>query len=171
MSKPTYQELADKVRELKNDSLERERIEKELLEKQAILESQNIKLVQKSIQLSDVMRELEDKNYDVELSEEELKKTMASLRDSEQKFRNFVETSPDLLFSLTRSGYIKYASFKSKELYGYDQDELIGKHLKTTTPAKDLPRAIKALKKVYAGKTLNGFNITQKNKNEDEFQA
>lgn len=206
MRKPSYQELAEKILELKNESRERKRVEKKLLKKQSILESQNIKLVQKSIQLSDVMRELEDKNYelelvrsqlrkenidiirksielsdvmreledknyDLELSQAELKKTMASLRDSELKFRNFVETSPDLLFSLTRAGYIKYASFKTKELYGYDSGELIGKHLKTTTPAKELPRAIKALKKVYDGKTLNGFLITQKNKKGDVFPA
>ena len=74
VSKPSYQELVDKVRELKNESRARKRIEKKLLEKQSLLESQNIKLVQKSIELSDVMRELEDKNYELELIRSQLRK-------------------------------------------------------------------------------------------------
>ena len=45
MDKPSYKELAEKVRELKNESRERRRAEKKLLEKQSLLESQNIKLV------------------------------------------------------------------------------------------------------------------------------
>jgi PAS domain S-box-containing protein len=206
VKKPSYQELTDKVRELKNESRERKRAEKKLVEKQSLLENQNIKLVQKSIELSDLMRELEDKNYELELIrsklrkenvdivrksielsyvmrkledknydleqfQTELEKTMISLQESELRFRNFVEASPDLLFSMTKNGYIKYASLKTKELYGYSQDELIGKHLRITTPAKELPKAIKALKKVYSGRVLDGLLIMQKTKDGDEFPA
>jgi PAS domain S-box-containing protein len=71
MNKPSYQELEERIRELENESSERKRIETELLEKQAILRKQNVNLVRKSIELSDIKRELEDKNYELELTRSE----------------------------------------------------------------------------------------------------
>jgi len=92
------------------------------------------------------------------------KRAEEALRESEEKFRNFVETSADLVFRLSKTGYIEYVSPSVEELYGYFPDELIGKHLGTTTPAKEVPRALKALKRVLGGKTLNNFEINQTSK-------
>jgi len=164
MDKPSYQELEERIRELENESLKRKQIEIELVGKQSILRSQNINLIRKSIELSDIMRELEDRNYEIELSRSELVKTLASLRESEEKFRNYVEASQDIVFGLTKTGRIDYVSPRVKELYGHDPDELIGKHLRMISPAKDIPKALKALKKVLAGNYLRNFEIAQKDK-------
>ncbi|MCK5148993.1 PAS domain S-box protein [bacterium] len=90
------------------------------------------------------------------------KKAEEALQESEEKFRNFVETSADLVFRLTKTGRIEYISPRVEELYGYQPDELIGKHLRKTTPLGDVSRAIKALNMVYAGKPLKNFEINQK---------
>lgn len=79
MSRPSYQELEKKIRELEDEALIYDRIKAELLEKQSILRNQNINLVKKSIQLSEIKRELEDKNYDLELSQSELEKARDEL--------------------------------------------------------------------------------------------
>ncbi|MCK4889443.1 MAG: PAS domain S-box protein, partial [Candidatus Aminicenantes bacterium] len=87
-----------------------------------------------------------------------------ALQESEEKFRNFVETSADLVFRLTKTGRIDYVSPRVEDLYGYRPDELIGKHLRTTTPVREVSRAIKALNMVLAGKPIRNFEIEQKHK-------
>jgi PAS domain S-box-containing protein len=79
MNKPSYQELEARIRELERESSERKRIETELLEKQSILREQNISLVRKSIELSDIKRELEDKNYELESIRSELRNQNVNL--------------------------------------------------------------------------------------------
>ncbi len=91
MNKPSYQQLEKRVLELEKESLRSERIEAELLEKQAALRAQNISIVRKSIDLSDIKRELEDKNYDLELSRSELEDAMASLRKAHEQLESRVE--------------------------------------------------------------------------------
>jgi PAS domain S-box-containing protein len=95
----------------------------------------------------------------------ERKRAEEALTESEEKFRNFVETSADLVFLLDRTGCIQYVSPMVKNLYGYSAGELIGKHLNTTTPLKEVPKALKALKTVLDGKSLRNFEVNQKTKN------
>ncbi len=91
MNEPSYQELEKRILELENESIKREFIEAELLEKQAALRAQNISIVRKSIDLSDIKRELEDKNYDLELSRSELRKAMEALRKAHDQLESRVE--------------------------------------------------------------------------------
>jgi len=87
-----------------------------------------------------------------------------ALRESEEKFRSLVETSADLVFRLDRTGIIEYINPKVYELYGYQVDELIGKHMGVTTPAEELPRAMEAINRVLAGESVWDFEINQKDK-------
>ena len=109
-----------------------------------------------------------DNNYKVKFVQTTMeditlkKKIETAVQESEEKFKSLVETSADVVFRLTKSGNIEYVSPRVKNMYGYSPDELIGKHLSTTTPVKDVPRAIKALKTVFSGKSLKNFEINQK---------
>ena len=106
-----------------------------------------------------VLNALENKK-----NEQERKQAVEALQASEEKFRNFVETSPDLVFRLTKTGYIDYVSSRVEDLYGYKPDELIGKHLKTTTPVGEISKAIKAISKIFTGEQLKNLEINQKAK-------
>ncbi len=115
-------------------------------------------------QLISELVELRRRVTELETSETKRKRTEEALRESEEKFRNFVETSADVVFRLTKIGHIEYVSPRVKELYGYQPGELIGKHLRTTTPVEEVPRAIKALRMVLGDKSLKNFEINQKDK-------
>jgi PAS domain S-box-containing protein len=94
----------------------------------------------------------------------ERRQAEVALKKSEEMFRSFVETSPDLLFQVSRTGRIEYVSPSATAMYGYEPDELIGKHLRTTTPTKEVSKALKALKKVLSGNPLENFELNQKDK-------
>ena len=91
MNRPSYQDLQKKILKLENESLQRKRIEAELLEKQEALRAQNVSIVRKSIELSDIKRELEDKNYDLERSRSDLEKAMGALREARDELELRVE--------------------------------------------------------------------------------
>ena len=116
-------------------------------------------------QLINELEKLRLLTSELKTSEAEHKQTVEELKESEEKFRSFVETSDDLVFLLNKTGHIKYISPRVKELYGYQPDELIGKHLKKTTPMSEVPKAIKVINEVMRGRSLKNFLINQKKKN------
>ena len=95
-----------------------------------------------------------------EVDSEHRREREASKR-AEEQLRVTVENTHDIIFQLSPLGIIQYVSPKVKEIYGYEPEGLIGKHLKVTTPARELPRALKLFKSVLSGKTISNFEIDQ----------
>jgi PAS domain S-box-containing protein len=85
-----------------------------------------------------------------------------TLQDSEPKFKTIVENIRDVVFQLSPLGMIQYVSPKVQEVYGYKPEDLVGKHLKKTTPVRELPKAMKILKSALSGKAINNFEINQR---------
>jgi PAS domain S-box-containing protein len=94
-----------------------------------------------------------------EISERKIQES--ALRESEQKFRSFVETSADIVFQVSKDGKIEFVSPRVKEMYGYEDNELLGQYLSQTTPDFDIPRAMRAIKSVFKGKPLKNFELHQ----------
>ena len=112
--------------ELKNQKASEARV----LESQSILKEQNINLVRKSIELSDIMRELEDKNYDLELSRSELEEVLAALRQSEKRYRDLFNNISDLIMTHDlKEGRLLNVNPAVSKLSGYTVEELIGRPL------------------------------------------
>ena len=80
---------------------------------------------------------------------------------AEEQLRIVVENTYDIVFQLSPLGVIQYVSPRVKELYGYAPEDLIGKHLKKTTPLSELPKAFKVLKSTLSGKVITNFQINQ----------
>jgi len=92
----------------------------------------------------------------------ELKIRLDTLEGSEVKFRRLVETSIDITFQITKTGYIDYISSNVETLFGCSPEGLVGKHFKVTTPMNQVSKVIDALKSICAGKTIRNLGITQK---------
>ena len=91
----------------------------------------------------------------------ERKQVEEALKESEEKLKTILENTRDVIFQLSPLGIIQYVSPKVEEIYGYKPEDLIGKHLKKTTPVSELPKALKVIKSVLLGKIINNFEINQ----------
>jgi PAS domain S-box-containing protein len=91
----------------------------------------------------------------------EQKQIEETLRDSEEKLKVIIENVNDVIFQLSPSGIIKYVSPNVEKIYGYKPEDLIGKHLKKTTPKAEVPKALKALKSILSGKAIKNFELSQ----------
>lgn len=83
------------------------------------------------------------------------------LRESEEKYKRMVENIYDVVFQLSPLGIIQYVSPRILEIYGYKPEQLIGQHLKKTTPVHEVSKAVKVLKRVLSGEIVENFEIDQ----------
>jgi PAS domain S-box-containing protein len=86
------------------------------------------------------------------------------LRESEGRFRAVIENTKDVIFQLSTLGVIQFISPRVEESYGYRPEELIGKHLKKTTPMHEVPKALETLKRILSGEEIRNFEISQLDK-------
>lgn len=91
----------------------------------------------------------------------EQKKAKDKLLDLEEKVTHFVNTTLDVVFSISPKGFIEYVSPNIKDYYNYDPDYLIGKHLSVTTPKEEMPKALKAISNILNNKPIENFEINQ----------
>jgi len=126
MSNTEYHNLQQRVLELEKDSVRSKRFEEELLEKQNALLDQNIKLIRKSIELSDVKRQLEDNNYELALSQSKLEEALSSLRESRNTLNTVLANSPDTIVAVDRDHRITYSN---RSLPGHANMLHTGEHL------------------------------------------
>ncbi len=52
----------------------------------------------------------------------------AALAESEKKYRNLVETSQELIWSIDIQGFLTFVNSAAKHIYGYEPPEMIGRH-------------------------------------------
>ncbi len=67
-----------------------------------------------------------------------------ALRQSEERFRNLVETTSDWIWEVDTDGIYQYASPQANELLGHSSDDLLGKHFTELMPPAEA-RAVKSL--------------------------
>ncbi|MCF6249329.1 MAG: PAS domain S-box protein [Desulfobacula sp.] len=93
---------------------------------QIVLKEQNLKIIRKSIELSDVMRQFEDKNYDLEISRKALNQTLYAVEEKEKDQRIIFKNSPLGIIRLDKKGAIKYCNDKFVDLMGSTKEKLTG---------------------------------------------
>ncbi len=86
--------------------------------------------------------------YGVSRDISERKKAEAALKESEDKFRGFVENSHDIIYMLNDKGVFTYASPSWKELLGHDIEEVEGRSFTDFVYEEDLARCLEFQMKI-----------------------
>lgn len=86
------------------------------------------------------------------------------LTEKEEKYRNLVETSNDLIWSVNTEGEFTFVNAAAKTILGYEPEEMVGKSLtffKTPAQAK---KDMKAFAKIKKGKKYFGYETEYRKK-------
>ncbi|MBU1996787.1 MAG: PAS domain S-box protein [Candidatus Omnitrophica bacterium] len=89
------------------------------------------------------------------------------VRESKEELDVVIRNINDIVFQLTPLGFFRYINPRAKKILGYDPSELIGKHIKVTTPLNDITKVSDALMRVLKGREVFGLEIRQKHKDGD----
>jgi PAS domain S-box-containing protein len=93
-----------------------------------------------------------------------LKEAEQALRDSEQRYRNFVRKNPDATFCLDPEGRFTEVNQATVDISGYREDELLGKDWRDLCSPQDLEKAKKSFQATLAGSS-HELQITIVHKN------
>lgn len=80
------------------------------------------------------------------------------IRKSEEKFRNIVETSTDLIWETDKTGHLTYTSPRAETILGYKPDDIAGKPVFNFTTAGDDGRDMEPLKE-FMEKKVSFSNV------------
>jgi PAS domain S-box-containing protein len=81
------------------------------------------------------------------------------LRESEEKYRSLVETSPNIIWETDRQGIFRYVSPQSWAIMGYTPEEIIGRSVIDLVPEKLRPLMIQELGRLSSGGSLSPFEV------------
>ena len=109
--------------ELFNRRLAREKAARKQAE--FILEEKALELYGVNKQLQHVNQQLQDLNQNLE---QQVRDKLAELRQTEQRYRQLIESVQDIIYKISPEGFFTFVSPVVEKLLGYTQQELIGKH-------------------------------------------
>ncbi len=95
-----------------------------LREKQGRLEAESI-LEKKALELYVANEQLRQLNENLE---SEIRKKLAELRESEQRYRGLIESVQDVIYKISPTGIFTFVSPAAEKLMGYTEADVLGRH-------------------------------------------
>jgi PAS domain S-box-containing protein len=87
------------------------------------------------------------------------KQTEETLRESEARYRNLVETAPVVIYALTEDGTITSLNPAFEKITGWSTGEVMGKSFASIIHPDDLPLAIETFQKTLHGETPSPYEL------------
>jgi len=84
--------------------------------------------------IEELMRSISSKNAELAEEIDERQRTEAALRDSEKRINAVLEGVPDALLTVNRDGLVSYVNSKAVTMFGYAEEELLGKSIDILVP-------------------------------------
>lgn len=84
----------------------------------------------------------------------ERKQTEVALKESEQKYRNLVETCQGAIWSVDAEGRLTFINQAAKQLYGYEPEEMIGRHFSELVTPEQTQKGQEILERIIAGESI-----------------
>ncbi|MEE8389798.1 MAG: GAF domain-containing protein, partial [Anaerolineae bacterium] len=111
----------------------------------------------KPLQLRDLRTNIEMALYKHEME--------SKLRESEERYRQFVENSPNPVFSVDRDGIIQTWNRACEQIFQYESGEIVGQaYHKLLWNSKDRPAVNTMLAQVWQGHSLSNENMAYRSK-------
>ncbi|HDR68579.1 MAG TPA: PAS domain S-box protein, partial [Bacteroidaceae bacterium] len=104
----------------------------------------------KPVQIVDIIRDITDQ-----------KKVEQAIRESEKRYREFIENSPNPIFTINKKGIIQIWNAACESIFQYKKNQIVGKaHHELLWYPKNLKSIQSKIKQVWTGKTLNNEDLT-----------
>ena len=103
-----------------------------------------------AIALANKALELEKANIGLRKEVMERKQAEESLKESEERLRNLIETTSDWIWEVDKNGVYTYVSPKIRDILGYDPEEIIGKTPFDLMPHEEADRVSKIFSTIVA---------------------
>jgi PAS domain S-box-containing protein len=110
------------------------------------------------------LRELREKVNELETIEAQHKRDEEALRESERKYRFFVDNSKGIILFLNKRGKIIFANKWTLGVYGYSKEELIGKPITRFLTRDSLKTTLEALAQEFLGHPQPEIEVRAKTK-------
>ncbi|MGB7441266.1 MAG: PAS domain S-box protein, partial [Coleofasciculaceae cyanobacterium] len=82
-----------------------------------------------------------------------------SLSQSERKYRDLVETSQDMVWSVNMEGNYTFVNQAVKKIYGYEPEEMIGRPFSSFLLSSEIAKSRQLFKNIVRGKSLFQYEI------------
>jgi PAS domain S-box-containing protein len=97
----------------------------------------------------------------------EINNAKKSLQESERRYKDLFDLSPDGIITINKKGFINSCNTAFLNLTGFNENEIVGKHYLNlpTLIIKSLPNYVKVFKNFLKGQNLDSFDFEWRHKN------
>src|ERR671933_213461 len=118
---------------------------------------QEKKLAEQNAKLAEYNQNLEQL---VKSRTQELEEKNRQLLASEKKYRDLVETSQDMIWSVDTGGRYTFVNQAVKQIYGYEPEEMLGHQFTDFEPSEQITKDLEVFEHILNGESLFQYEST-----------
>ncbi|HEY9725644.1 MAG TPA: response regulator, partial [Chroococcales cyanobacterium] len=105
-------------------------------------------------------KQLSEQNARLQQEIEERKQAEAALAQSEQKYRNLVESSQDLIWSTDAQGRYTFVNGTVKQIYGYEPEDMVGRRFLDFVQSEQVTKEREVFQDLLKGASVFQYETT-----------